>query len=102
MREKTMAEKTLPLPWRTTQPFVDDDGETIIQIEDDMQMIGEVYAGETSEGFENARLAAAAPELVERLRELVDFSLDDTHYRHADRSKAARHDARALLNRLGR
>ena len=90
-----------PLPWRTTQPFVDGDNETIIQIEDDIQMIGEVYAGETIEGVENARLAAAAPELAERLRELVDLSLD-THDRHADRSKAARHAASALLDRLGR
>ena len=46
-------------------------------------------------------IAESAPELVECLRELADFSEDDQHFRHRERSRAARKAAYALLERLG-
>lgn len=57
--------------------------------------------GSKDRGEANGDLIAAAPELAECLRELADFSVDDTHYRHAERSKAARQAAYELLSRLG-
>ena len=45
----------------------------------------------------NAELISAAPELLEALRDLHDFAVTDSHYRHGDRSFQR---AAVLLNRL--
>ena len=65
-------------------------------------MIGEIYVDENDEeeGIRNAELAAAAPELAKCLRELADFSVDDSHYQHAEQAAAARKAAYELLKRL--
>lgn len=48
----------------------------------------------------NAELIAAAPDLLDALRELLDFSIPDSHYRHKERAQQARNRASELLQRL--
>lgn len=52
------------------------------------------------EAWANARLIAAAPELLEALRELHDFSERCSNHRHAERSRQAFERAGRLLERL--
>lgn len=71
---------------------------TATEDSDGSDSICHVYSGNQRA---NARLISAAPDLVEALRELADFSIDDLHYRHIERSKIARERAYELLEKLG-
>jgi hypothetical protein len=57
-----MTEHT-PGPWNVTEVCFNSHGEPLRQIEAETVMVAEVYA-DFDEGMENARLIAAAPELL--------------------------------------
>lgn len=49
----------------------------------------------------NAGLIASAPDLLNTLRELLDFSTPDTHPRNRERAENARKQAVELLKKFG-
>lgn len=63
--------------------------------------IGLVYGTTDEDCQANSFLIAAAPELLDALRELHDFSMTMSNRTHRERSEAAFKNAAALLNRLG-
>ena len=61
-----------------------------------LPIVGEVFGGTLEESDANARLIAAAPELLDALRNILDGQLVGT----IDTDAARFSDARALLGRL--
>lgn len=61
-----------PGPWSVTPKYFDEHGEALVQIECSSHIIGEIYVCDGAEGESNARLIAAAPDMLDALRELND------------------------------
>jgi hypothetical protein len=61
-----------PGPWTVTDVYYSWSGEPLRQIEAETVMIAEVYA-DCDEGMKNARLIAAAPELLEACRATITY-----------------------------
>lgn len=90
-----------PGPWSVTRPFVDDSGETIIQIESPECMVAEVYAGETPEGISNANILAASKDLADCLRNLHDLQNGCPLPKYQQAWENTMNEAITLLKRLG-
>lgn len=92
-------------PWRVTSHYKAGRGEKWNDIiNQDRRIIATIrtYAWSSAGECEsNAKLIAAAPELLEALRELNDFAAPTVDYRYTERSVAAFQAASALLRRLG-
>lgn len=58
-------------PWSVTPKYFDEHGEALQQIEAESHMLAEVYVCDGEEGEANARLMAAAPDLLVACHEAI-------------------------------